>query len=386
MERMDKPFVYGKLADADYFTNRVQEIKSLAGNFVSGINTVLISPRRWGKSSLVWHTSNAVRKKNKDIRFCFIDLFNVRNEEEFYELYARELIKASATKWEERIAGIRQFFKTLIPHVTVPVDPNHDISLGFEWKQLKKNPDEVIDLAENICRVKKIKLIVCIDEFQGISNFENPLAFQKKLRAHWQKHSRTTYCIYGSKRLMMSTIFENPDMPFYKFGDVIFLKKIKEEHWVNFIVKRFKVTGKSISEGLAQKIASLMDNHSYFVQQLAHETWIVSRKKCKEENITEATENLMNKLSLLYQRETDQLSNAQVNFMKALCNGETKFTTANVINRYRLGSSANVIRVKNALEQKEVIDTMESTVQFSDPMYKLWFTQQFSSSIGQPIN
>jgi hypothetical protein len=370
---MNKPFQYGKLAGADYFTNRSQEIKSLASNFTSGINTVLISPRRWGKSSLVWNASLAVGKKNKDIRFCFIDLFNVRNEEEFYELYAKELIKASATKWEERIAGLKLFFKTLIPQVTIPLDPAHDLSLGFEWKQLKKNPDEVIDLAENICRVKKIKLVVCIDEFQGISNFENPLAFQKKLRAHWQKHNKTTYCIYGSKRLMMSTIFENSSMPFYKFGDVIFLNKIQEEHWISFIVRRFKATGKSISPELAQKVSSLMDNHSYFVQQLAHEVWIVSGKKCREENIDEAAENLMNKLSLLYQRETDQLSNAQVNFLKALCNGETKFTTADVISRYRLGSSANVIRVKNALEQKEVIDTMESSVQFSDPMYKYWF-------------
>lgn len=370
---METPFMYGKLADVNHFTNRSAEIKSLAGNFVSGINTILISPRRWGKSSLVWNTSLSVKRKHKNIRFCFIDLFNVRTEEEFYELFARELIKASATKWEERIASVKLFFKNIIPQLTVPIDPQHDLSLGFEWKQLKKNPDEIIDLAENICRVKKIKLIVCIDEFQNISNFNTPLAFQKKLRAHWQKHSKATYCIYGSKRQMMATIFENPSMPFYKFGDVVFLKKIETNHWKNFIIKRFNITGKQISEELANRIATLMENHSYFVQQLAHETWIASGKKCKAADIDNAVDSLLNKLSLLYQRETDQLSNAQVNFLKALCNGETRFTTADVIHRYRLQSSANVIRVKNALEQKEVIDTMEANVQFSDPMYKIWF-------------
>ncbi len=370
---MDKPFVYGKLAGTDYFTNRSAEIKALAGNFISGINTILISPRRWGKSSLVWHTALSVRRKDKAIKFCFIDLFNVRTEEEFYELYAKELIKASATKWEERIAGVKQFFKIIVPQLTVPVDPQHDLSIGFEWKQLKKNPDEVIDLAENVCRIKKIKLVVCIDEFQNISNFESPSAFQKKLRAHWQKHNKATYCIYGSKRQMMATIFENPSMPFYKFGDVIFLQKIEVKHWVPFIVKRFKKTGKSISEDLANQIASIMENHSYFVQQLAHEVWLATGKKCKATDIDEAVENLVNKLSLLYQRETDQLSNAQVNFLKALCNDETRFTTADVLQRYRLGSSANVSRVKNALEQKEVIDTMEPTIQFSDPVYKIWF-------------
>ncbi len=372
---MDKAFIFGRLADTDFFTNRTNEIRSLSANFISGVNTILISPRRWGKSSLVWNTARVVQRKHHNIRFCFIDLFNVRTEEEFYELYAKELVKASAAKWEERIAGIKQFFKALIPQIKLPLDPQQDISLGFEWKQLKKNPDEVIDLAENICRIKKIKLIVCIDEFQSISNFDSPLAFQKKLRAHWQKHQRATYCIYGSKRLMMASIFENPSMPFYKFGDVVFLQKIKTEHWVSFIVKRFKATGKSISELLAEKIALRMENHSYYVQQLAHEVWMLSGKKCREEYIDEAIENLLDKLSLLYQRETDQLSNGQVNFLKAVCHGETRFTTTDVISRYRLSSSANVIRVKNALEQKEVIDSMESSVQFSDPMYKIWFSK-----------
>ena len=372
---MSKPFVYGKLAGTDYFINRTAEIKSLSANFLSGINTILISPRRWGKSSLVWNTALAVQRKHKDIKFCFIDLFNVRTEEEFYELYTKELIKASSTKWEERIGSVQKFFKTIVPQLSIPVDPQHDLSIGFEWKQLKKNPDEVIDLAENICRIKKIKLVVCIDEFQNISNFDTPLAFQKKLRAHWQKHTRATYCIYGSKRQMMATIFENSSMPFYKFGDVSFLKKIKQEHWVSFIVKRFKETGKSITDELAAHIAGLMENHSYFVQQLAQEAWQESGKKCKAADIDEAVQNMLNKLSFLYQRETDQLSNTQVNFLKALCNNETRFTTADVLQRYRLGSSANVSKIKSALEQKEVIDTMESTLQFSDPLYKIWFAK-----------
>lgn len=372
---MDKPFVYGKLAEFNYFTDRAKESKSLAGNFEAGVNTILISPRRWGKSSLVWNTALTLQRKHKDMRFCFIDLFNVRTEEEFYELYAKELIKASATKWDERLAGVSKFFKTIVPRLSVPVDVQHDLSVSFEWKQLKKNPDEVIDLAENICRIKKIKLIVCIDEFQNISNFSSPVSFQKKLRAHWQKHQLATYCIYGSKRQMMATIFENPSMPFYKFGDVTFLQKIKAEYWTPYIVKRFHLTGKSISEELASRIAALMDNHPYFVQQLAHEVWLAAAKKCKPADVDEAVENLLNKLSLLYQRETDQLSNAQINFLKALCNEEVRLTAANVLQHYHLGSSANVSKIKSALEQKEIIDTMEPTIQFSDPMYKIWFKQ-----------
>lgn len=373
MEEIKKPFNYGTYANTEFFTNRQQEIKALSANFTSGINTILISPRRWGKSSLVWNTALRLKKINKKIRFCFIDLYNVRTEEEFYEAYARELIKISDSKWNEQVHAIKKFFRQVIPQFSLPVDPHHDISLNFEWKQLKRHPDEIIDLAEKISQAKKFRIVVCLDEFQNIAFFSDPTAFQKKLRSHWQKHQHAMYCIYGSKRQMMASIFENPSMPFYKFGDVIFLKKINYEHWVRFIVSRFAKTGKIISDTLAGVIAMRMENHPYFVQQLAQETWQLSGKKCAAHHVDAAIESLLTKMSILYQRETDQLSNAQVNFLKALCNNETRFSTADVLQRYRLNTSANVIKIKRALEQKEIIDLMEPEIQFNDPLFKLWF-------------
>ncbi|MEO8149374.1 MAG: hypothetical protein ABI723_17140 [Bacteroidia bacterium] len=369
----EKPFKFGRLSSPDYFTNRTTEIKSLSNNFISGTNTILISPRRWGKSSLVWNTSLRLKRTHKNIRFCFVDLFNIRTEEEFYEVYASELIKSLSSKFEEQVSGARQFFKNIIPQLSVPVDPQHSLSLNFEWMQLKRRPDEIIDLAENMCREKKIELIVCIDEFQNVGFFANPLAFQKKLRSHWQKHQLATYCIYGSKRNMMAHIFENPSMPFYKFGDVHFLKKIDRSHWEIFIVTRFEKTGKSITKELAGRIALLMEDHPYFVQQFALMVWQNSGKKCLTTDIDEALENLLIQMSILYQRETDLLSNGQINFLKALCNDETRFTSHEVLQRYRLSSSANVVKVKRALEQKEIIDTMEPVIEFTDPLYKTWF-------------
>lgn len=172
---------------------------------------------------------------------------------------------------------------------------------------------------------------------------------------------------------MMAQIFESPSMPFYKFGDVMFLRKIERQHWVKFIVRQFRKTGKSITDVLADEIASRMEDHPYFVQQLAMETWLMSVKKCSGKNIEAAIESLLAKLSILYQRETDQLSNTQLNFLKALCLNETRFTTADVLQRYRLGSSANVSKIKKMLEQEEIIDSFETEIQFTDPLFKLWF-------------
>ena len=87
---------------------------------------------------------------------------------------------------------------------------------------MKKDPD-ILNLAEKIAQENNLRFVICIDEFQNISAFENPLDLQKKIRAHWQKHKYVSYCLYGSKRHMMIDVFTAPSIPFYKFEDILFL-------------------------------------------------------------------------------------------------------------------------------------------------------------------
>ena len=115
-------------------------------------------------------------------------------------------------------------FKQVIPKFSFGIDPQNDFSIGFDWDEIKKNASEILNLPEVISQSKNIELVICLDEFQNIAHFKNPLAFQKKLRSHWQHHQEVSYCLYGSKRNMMTELFENKSMPFYKFGDIIFCK------------------------------------------------------------------------------------------------------------------------------------------------------------------
>jgi AAA+ ATPase superfamily predicted ATPase len=369
------PFVFGKIVSGQDFTNRQAEMERLLQNFNSGTNTVLISPRRWGKSSLVKKATEQSKRKNPKLVFCFIDLFNIRTEQEFYETYIRELIKVTSTKWEERIRAGKALFKKIVPQFSVGIDPANDLSIALDWKEIKKGQDEILDLAENICKNKKIKIVVCIDEFQNIAFFDEPLAFQKKLRAHWQHHKHTSYCLYGSKRHLLMDIFSSTAMPFYKFGDVVFLEKIKENYWVNFIIKRFSDTKKRIDKAQAERIARLMENHPYFVQQLAQQTWLFSKRTCTDKDIDSALENLMLQNSILFQRETDNLTNNQLNYLKALIDGVKQLSSKDTMQAYKLGTSANVLRIKEGLENKEVIDSVGPATEFIDPLFKMWLQQ-----------
>lgn len=176
---MNTPFVFGKIASDEYFTNRTVEISQLSSNFQSLVNTIIISPRRWGKSSLVKKAAEEASKIDKNIKFCFIDMYNVRSEEQFYQLLAQETLKVLSSKLDEILEISRSYLTRIIPTISFNPDPMNDFSISMDWEQVKKQPDEILDFAEKIAQSKKIKLMICIDEFQNISGFGQPVEFQK---------------------------------------------------------------------------------------------------------------------------------------------------------------------------------------------------------------
>lgn len=373
----EAPFIYGTTVSAHAFTNRDTELKKLSSNLLHGINTSIISPRRWGKSSLVEKAVADIQQKHKSIKVVGIDLFSVGSEEEFLELFAREVIKASSAKWQEWVNSGKDFFKKLTPKLSIGADPGTDFSLGFDWKEIKKNSDEILNLPETIAKKKNLKFIICLDEFQNLSTFADAETLEKKLRAHWQRHKLVTYCLYGSKRHMMSEIFNNSGKPFYRFGDIIMLKKIEAEKWQSFIIEGFNKTGKQIDSSTAVLIPQVMKNHSWYVQQLAHYTWNVTSKKATVTELNRALAEVINANSPLYQREMEIISTTQLNLLKAIAKGETKFTSTAVMHHYALGTPRNVSKNKTTLINNDIIDEEDGVFEFLDPAFELWFKKQY---------
>jgi hypothetical protein len=374
---METPFVFGRIASERNFTDRKSETERLVLNFGSSVNTILISPRRWGKSSLVAKAADISSKKNKDIRFCFIDLNNVRTEEQFYQQLATKVLNASAKKPRILIANARKFFGKFMPNITISPDPATELKLGLDWKEVKKEPDDILNLAEKVGTGNRLKFVICIDEFQNISEFENPLALQKKLRSHWQNHKNVSYCIYGSRRHMMMDVFTSPSMPFYRFGDIIFLDKIGLKDWIAFIQKRFADTGKKIGSGEAGSIATLAECHPYYVQQLAQQAWLRTKDKCTGEIVNESFNDLVLQMSMLFQNLADGLTRTQLGFLKALTDNVKQLSSQDTIQEYQLGTSANVIKIRKMLISKEIIDLNENGISFLDPLFKYWLKRYF---------
>lgn len=373
----DSPFIYGTIVSIQSFTNREAESAKLQSNLLNGINTTIISPRRWGKSSLVEKVIIDINKKDKKTKTVIIDLFSVSSEEEFLEQFAREVIKASSSKWQEWMSSGKEFFKKLIPKLSLGIHPTTDFSLSFDWHELKKNSDEVLNLPETIAKKRGIKFIICLDEFQNLSSFNDYLFFEKKLRACWQRHKSVTYCLYGSKRHMMTDIFNNPSKPFYRFGDIMLLQKIETKKWVSFICKSFAATDKQIDEKTAGIIPLVMKNHSWYVQQLAHYAWNVTHKRATTTEIYTALKELINANTPLYQKETESISRTQLNLLKAVAKDEIQFTSTAVMNKHQLGTPRNVSKNKTVLINNDIIHEINNKFEFVDPAFELWFKKQF---------
>lgn len=374
---MNTPFVYGKLPEEIDFTNRAKEIARLKNNFNSLVNTIIISPRRWGKTSLVKQASRLAVKENRNLKIVHLDIFNIRSEFEFYLLLANEVLKATSSSWDEMVKNTRHFLKQLIPQISFLPDMQSKVSFSIGWEELQKHPDDILNLAENIALKKDLNIIICIDEFQNIALFDQPDAFQRKLRSHWQTHQKTAYCLYGSKQHMLLDVFSNYAMPFYKFGDILFLEKIAAEEWVPFIQKRFQDTGKEISSSDAERIAVLAENHSYYVQQLAQQVWFRTEKQATGQIVENAFEDIINQLSLLFVNMTEVLTTRQLSLLEAILKQEKQLTARNTLVNYNLGTSANVIQLKRRLIELDVIDEIQGKIEFLDPMYKHWLATRY---------
>ena len=378
---MEAPFVYGRIADDLNFTDRKNEVALLTQNFKNLINTVIISPRRWGKTSLVNKCAKLLSEENKNTQVCQVDIFNCRTEEQFYTAYANALMRVSTSAWEEFVAGVKKYLSRMAPTVSLSEgSQSYELSFGIGFKDNRLSYDEILDLPQQIAKDKGKKIIVCIDEFQNINEYEDSLAFQRKLRAQWQTHTSVCYCLYGSKRHMLLSIFNDYSMPFYKFGDILFLQKIERKDWVAFISQRFADTGKQISDELSGMIADKMKNHPYYTQQLSQQTWLRTSKECSEAIVNEAFNSLIGQLSLLFTNIIDSLTSRQINFLIAVADGVVNFSSKDILKHYQLGTSANIKNLKKATLEKDLIDILPgNTIEIQDPAFEYWLKNVYQN-------
>lgn len=374
---MDKAFIYGMSVDGKNFTDRELETKRLQLNFENGMNSILISPRRIGKTSLVKKVKSLTENQERIV--VFMDIYKCRSEYEFYEKFASSVIQATSTKMDQMVQTAKEFIMSITPRITYSPDPGTEYTLSLGITPKMNTPEEILDLPERIALKKGIQMVVCIDEFQQIGEMPDSLTVQKTIRSVWQHHRNVCYCLFGSKQHLMNNLFYSRKMPFYQFGDMFFLKKIPTEKWVPFITSRFKDAGKQISEKLAERICQTVDNYSSYVQQLAWNVFVVSDSIVTEQSFQEGMEATFAQVTPFFVELTANLTTYQMNLLRAICSGfHEDFGKKDVTSHYDLGSRSNLVKLKKALIEREIIEQTEDGLFISDPLFERWFKREMA--------
>ena len=372
---MGKAFVYGMSVGGDNFTDRIEETKRIKLDFENGINVILISPRRMGKTSLIKKVISEM--DSPEIKVVYMDIYDCRSEYDFYNRCAETMMKSTGNQLEQVMENIKRFLVRVSPKLSFSPESNSEFSVSLGITPKDYSPKEILDLPERIAKEQGIRIVVCIDEFQQIGEFADSLTVQKRLRGVWQHHQHVSYCFFGSKKHLMENIFQSRRMPFYQFGEMLHLKCIPTEYWVPFICSRFEKYGKKISEEYAARICHTVKNYSSYVQQLAWNVMAETEIEVNEESFTEGFNALLEQNSSLFIQQTEGLTTYQLNFIRLLCNGiHSGFNTQSVVELYSLGSKSNVDRIKKCLIDRELITIEKEGVFLADCVFELWFKRE----------
>ena len=372
---MNNLFVFGKTVSGDTFTDREKETAKLVSNFKYGVNTFLLSPRRWGKTSLV-KKAKLIAESNK-LKIVYVDVHLCRRREEFCERFASAVLTQTSNKIEEWMENAKAFLSRFSFGVNASADPTSEISVKLQLAPQEQSMEDLLQLPERIAKQKKISVVVCIDEFQQIGNFPNSSQFQTELRSIWQHHEQTSYCLFGSKKHMMESLFDDSSKPFYKFGDIIYLQRIPIEYWVKYITGKFRREGKSISAKQVSWIVDHVEGNSSYVQQLSWYVFQRTDKKVDENILSEAMNELVEQCADVFEAKTENLTSNQMNFLRCVADGiHTGISSAKIINKYNLVSSANVAIVKKSLLEKDLISVEKKEIFLSDPIMGIWLKGQ----------
>lgn len=261
LRNMENPFKFGTVVDEEYFTDRVNEVTYIRQFINSPNHLVLISPRRFGKSSVV---AKALKLSGR--RSITVNLQQVTSVQDLSAKILREFFKLYPL---ERIRHFFEHFR-IVPTITSnPVSGAISVSFvpGVDSNTLL---EDVMGLLEKTS-TEKDRLVFVLDEFQEIKEIAPKL--DKQLRSIMQDQKHINYIMLGSQESMMSEIFENKKSPFYHFGEMMRLGKLPRADFHKYLSERLSGFFPETSGQIADLILDYTSCHPYYSQQLAATIW-----------------------------------------------------------------------------------------------------------------
>lgn len=348
------PFRFGTVVEDEFFTDRVQELEVLKRSLDSENHIILISPRRFGKSSLVQKALSQLQRPN-----ITINLQQVLSVQSFAELIVREVCNLYPI---EKIKQLFSHFRVIPTISTNAILGTFDVSFKPSIKAEIALEDAFV-LLEKVSTPEK-KLIVVLDEFQEVLQISKGL--DKQLRAIMQKQNGLNYIFLGSQESMMTDIFEKKKSPFYHFGQLMHLYSIPESDFSLYVAER--LPDYVDNDPIVDEILAFTKCHPYYTQQLSSAVWELMTYQRVTENVVEvAIEQQICEHDLDYERLWNSLNRTDRGTLQQLCQGINPMTN-------RLDpTSTTYSSLKRLLKSGLLIK--ENGFSIEDPFFNRWLVK-----------
>ena len=354
------PFKFGSIVEEPYFTNRIEEIKKVKSILASDNHLILISPRRYGKTSLI---SKVIKEIDRTV--IFLDLQLLANTEDF----AAQLLKRVYRIYPfEKLKQILKTFR-IIPNISInPM--NNEVDISFQpVSSTSILVEDVLNLIERVSDKKK-KLIVVFDEFQEIKNIEKEL--DRKLRTIIQHHQKINYVFLGSQESLMRDIFEKKKSPFYHFGYVLPLDKIPDQEFLAYLSSGLATVTVNFEETV-KGILDITKAHPYYTQQLAFTVWELLKSTDEIENpVEQAVEEIIRYHDMDYERLWNTINRTDMKILIGMSLSDSTPLSSEFSKKYFAGASSTIFSGLKRLALNGLVIKSKFGYEIDDPFFKRW--------------
>ncbi len=372
---MDTMFIYNKSVTGQDFIGREYEVNLLSKTILkklsreSCLNPVIYAPPKSGKNSLIEVVINKLKKEGSLFTLCPINLFNVRTEKFLLKKICDCLLDSHGILAEQK--------KMVISDLAPLAEQFFVESINADIDHLPVKDDiieQVLDLPQKLSEKYNTKPLVYIQEFQEILLFEDSYKIFKLIEKVISKHSFVCYIISGSLVNAMKNIFEE-HKHLYGFVKKIELNKLEIKESSQFLNRAYLKTGRVISQQLSTKLYNFVEGHPWYLQQLGELSYSSTRGFLTEGVLQQACDCLMELHSYRFRMITSRLTRYQISFIKAILDNNNQLCSSETMKKYGFNSSANVKRLKDAVQKKELLTQEGDQWLFLDPIFKRWLKE-----------
>ncbi len=379
MERPRNPFILGHRISRPFFCDREQEEKTLISNVVNGRNMVLISPRRMGKTSLVYLALHDSEEIEREYLTFFFDILQTNSLAEFTFLLGKAIFDKLSKKSE---SGLRKFLTALKSiKGTFGFDPfngtpTFDLQLGD-----LKNPEYTLDEIFGFLERSDRPVVVVIDEFQQISKYPEKNV-EALLRSHIQQMTNASFIFAGSERTLLQEMFVSSNRPFFNSAEMMHLGPIPEDIYVEFAQRMFADRNKTLEAEPLRKVFRLFDGNTFYLQRTMNGAFADCQEGevCGEEEVKRSLRGMLASNEVIYREILSNVTASQKAVILAIAKDKVvkSPTSGQFIKKHSLPSASSVQSALGILLKSGLIVKEEDGYRINDPLLRIFINHLYS--------